>query len=327
MKSAPLDIYILPGNHDPLTMDSNYKDSVWDSLNNVNILKDPEPLEINSGTVLYPCPLTQKQSSKDFTNWIDANESEISIGMAHGNLSIEGYTDQSNFPIDPDRASKSGLDYLALGEWHSLRKFQSNDGQIRTVYPGTPEPTKFGEDNSGKAIIVEIDTPNSVPQISELDIGVLSWEKQEREIKTISDASNLESELKNTPNPQSKIISLNIKGVTDQETISYLSSFEALYRNQFMHFQILMDELYLKPNLLELKALLPEGAVVNQTFESLMALMKTQPEIQDYSDINPDRTREIFSQLRDKDILEGLSPEVLNRAFLLLYQMIKEASQ
>jgi len=87
-----------------------------------------------------------------------------------------------------------------------------------------------------------------------------------------------------------------------------------------------MDELYLKPNLLELKALIPEGAVVNQTFEALMALMKTQPETQDYSDITPERTREIFAQLQDKDVLEGLSPEILNRAFLLMYQMIKEVS-
>ena len=66
--------------------------------------------------------------------------------------------------------------------------------------------------------------------------------------------------------------------------------------------------------------------MVNQTFEALMALMKTQPEIQEYSDISPERSREIFAQLRDNDILEGLSPEVLNKAFLLMYQMIKEAS-
>ena len=92
-----------------------------------------------------------------------------------------------------------------------------------------------------------------------------------------------------------------------------------------MLLQLVMDELYLKPNLLELKALIPEGAVVNQTFEALMALMKTQPEIQNYSDITPERTREIFAQLPDKDVLEGLSPEILNRAFLLMYQMIKEA--
>lgn len=325
---APLDIYILPGNHDPLTMDSPYLDPMWDSLSNVHIFRNPEPLiEENSSAVLYPCPITQKQSTKDFTEWIDADSSEISIGIAHGNLAIEGFTDESNFPIAPDRASDSNLDYLALGEWHSLSMFKNKEDHFKTVYPGTPETTKFGENNSGKAVIVEIDSHNAIPRISELDVGVLSWEKQVREINSISDVNNLESELKTTQNPQSKILSLNIKGVTDQETITYLSSFENLFKNQFMHFQLLMDELYLKPNLLELKALLPEGTVVNQTFEALMALMKTQPEIQDYSDISPERTREIFSQLRDKDILEGLSPEVLNRAFLLLYQMIKEVSQ
>jgi hypothetical protein len=66
--------------------------------------------------------------------------------------------------------------------------------------------------------------------------------------------------------------------------------------------------------------------VVNQTFEALTALMKTQPEIQDYADISSLRTQEIFNQLRDQDLVEGLSPEVFNRAFLLMYQMIKEAS-
>jgi len=64
--------------------------------------------------------------------------------------------------------------------------------------------------------------------------------------------------------------------------------------------------------------------VVNQTFEALMALMKTQPEMQEYSDLDPERTREIFKQLRDKDVLEGLSPEIINRAFLIMYEMIQE---
>ena len=92
-----------------------------------------------------------------------------------------------------------------------------------------------------------------------------------------------------------------------------------------MFLQILKDDLYLKPNLLELNALIPDGAVINQTFEALMALMKTQPEIQEYSNISTERTQKIFAQLRDQDILEGLSSEILNRALLLMYQMIKEA--
>ena len=39
MDTAPIDIYILPGNHDPLTLDSPYWDPSWNSLSNVHILK------------------------------------------------------------------------------------------------------------------------------------------------------------------------------------------------------------------------------------------------------------------------------------------------
>ena len=66
--------------------------------------------------------------------------------------------------------------------------------------------------------------------------------------------------------------------------------------------------------------------MVNQTFEALTALTKTQPESQDDADISNQRTQEIFNQLREQDLVEGLSPEILKRAFLLMYQMIKEAS-
>jgi len=321
---APTSVYLLPGNHDPLTMDSLYHDPVWQTLDNLTIFSEPEPL-MHGNVILYPCPVNQKQSREDPTQWIEAKSNNISIGVAHGNLQVGKI--ENNFPIDPQRTEKSGLDYLALGEWHSLFKQKDSKGITRTVYSGTPETTKFGEDTSGKTVIVKIDSPNAIPQITEIEVGNLSWEKHEIEINSLIDVNNMELNLKNVPQPQKNIISLKIRGVTDPKTISYLSSLEDRYHNHFMFFQLLMSELYLKPNLLELKALLPEGTVINQTFEALMALMKTQPEIQDYSDISSERTSEIFAQLRDKDIIEGLSPKVLNYAFILMYQMIKEASQ
>lgn len=326
---SPTPVYILPGNHDPLTMDSLYHDSVWKSLNNLTIFAEAEPVT-HANCTLYPCPVSQKQSQNDPTAWIDIesgndNDNDISIGVAHGNLQV-GFIEDANFPIDPERSTLSGLDYLALGEWHSLFEHQDSTGTTRTIYPGTPETTKYGEDKSGKAVLVEINSPHDTPQITPLDVGTLSWRKLSREINTQNDAQYLESELKNIPEPEHNILLLKLKGVTDQETLSQLSQIEDIYQNHFMKFQVSLDELYLKPNLLELKALLPEGAVVNQTFEALMALMKTQPDIQEYSDLSQERTQELYSQLQGEDVIEGLTPEILNRAFLLMYQMIKEAS-
>ena len=322
---SPTPIYLLPGNHDPLGRDSLFNDPVWEKLDNLTIFTEPEPYDHGNVTI-YPCPVSQKKSKDDPTQWINAQDNpNISIGLAHGNLQV-GFIDDANFPIKPERTTISGLDYLALGEWHSLFEQPDSNGIVRTIYPGTPETTKFGEDASGQAVIVEIDVRNSPPQITPIEVGTLSWQKQEKEINSLADVQYLESELNNIPEPENNVILLKVKGVTDQDTISYLAQLEDDYQDKFMQLQMVMDELYLKPNLLELKALIPEGAVVNQTFEALMALMKTQPETQDYSDISPERTREIFAQLQDKDVLEGLSPEILNRAFLLMYQMIKEAS-
>lgn len=324
LELSPIPVYVLPGNHDPLTRDSLFNDPVWESLKNVTIFRAPKPLDIENVSI-YPCPITQKQSKEDPTQWIDIeDDNQINIGVAHGNLQV-GFIEDPNFPITPERSHVSGLDYLALGEWHSLFEHKDQDGVTRTLYPGTPETTKFGEDNSGQAVIVEIDAPQAIPNIIPLQIGSLSWQRSIKEINTMTDAHNLQLKLNNIKDPKNTIISFKLKGVTDQETINYLYGLENSYQDQFMLLQLVMEELYLKPNLLELKALLPEGAVVNHTFEALMALMKTQPEIQEYSYINPERSREIFTQLRDKDILEGLSPEILNKAFLLMYQMIKEA--
>lgn len=332
LQNTSIPIYIIPGNHDPLTLDSLYWDPIWDTLNNVTIFMESEPFTLPYHNVtIYPSPVNQKQSKNDPTDWIKVSDqdhaprTEISIGLAHGNLAIEGYIDNPNFPINPNRTHLSDLDYLALGEWHSYHTFQDQKGIIRTVYPGTPETTKFGEETSGKAVIVDIENAHSAPVIQKLDVGTLLWEKHNLEISSMTDAQTLHLNIQQTPNPQNRVLSLNLSGVTDQDTINYLEKIPHEFQNKFMHLTIIKDDLYLKPNLFELKALLPEGAVVNQTFEALMALMKTQPEMQEYSDLDPERTREIFSQLRDKDVLEGLSPEIINRAFLIMYQMIQEA--
>ncbi|HHY01181.1 MAG TPA: DNA repair exonuclease, partial [Methanothermobacter sp.] len=193
-KTAPTPIYLLPGNHDPLGKDSIFNDPVWEKLDNLTIFTQPEPYNHDNVTI-YPCPLSQKKSQDDPTEWINAKDNpNISIGLAHGNLQV-GFSDETNFPIDPERTTLSGLDYLALGEWHSFSPQPDTDGIIRTVYPGTPETTKFGEDNSGQAVIVEIETANLPPQITPITVGTLSWSKQEKEINTLSDAQYLVSEL------------------------------------------------------------------------------------------------------------------------------------
>ncbi|PIU22877.1 MAG: hypothetical protein COT13_06100 [Chloroflexi bacterium CG08_land_8_20_14_0_20_45_12] len=322
---APIPVYILPGNHDPLTRDSLYLDPSWKSLSNVVIFESNEPLEFpNLNVTLYPCPVVQKQTGNDLTEWIRAKDESISIGIAHGNLQIEGYIEDPNFPIDSQRAERSGLDYLALGEWHSLFRLEGKDKVVRTVYPGTPEATKFGEDKSGKAVIVEVERRGSTPILQEIDIGTLKWEEWTIDVSTISDIKHIEAELVRIKEPGHRVINLHLKGVIDQETASYLDSFESRYSEKFLYFNLISDKLYLSPNLMKLKAMMPEGALFSRIIDAIEALKKCHPTLQEYSEMSSEEAEKILREIRKINTTMNTSPEVLEKAFLLLYQMAKE---
>ena len=324
----PIPVYILPGNHDPLTRDSLYLDPSWDSIDNAIILKNKEPIELPEFIVtLYPCPVTQKQTREDLTEWITAKHENISIGIAHGNLQIEGFVEDPNFPINPKRVEKSGLDYLALGEWHSLFKHLDKDKATRTVYPGTPETTKFGESDSGKAVIVEIGNHGSKPIIQEINVGTIEWEERRNEISTIDDIKNIERELTKIKDPEHGVINLHFKGVIDQEVADYLSLFQTEYSKRFLYFNLIKEDLYLKPNLSKLKTMIPEGAIFDKTIEAIQALMKCQPTLQEYSQISPEEAEGILKEIGEIDSAMNVSPQILERALLHLYQMAKEVSK
>jgi len=324
----PIPVYILPGNHDPLTRDSLYSDPAWNSATNVVVLKDREPIKLpNLNVTLYPCPITQKQTKEDLTEWIKVTDETISIGVAHGNLRINSLGEDLNFPIDPYRAEKSGLDYLALGEWHSLFAYKGKDGVVRTVYPGTPETTKFGEVNSGKAVLVEISEHGAEPIIKEVEVGIVKWQEWKREIFALDDLKKVEGELDEIESPQHTAINLHLSGVVDEEVACFLEQLMSKNSQKFLYFNLVKESLHLKPNLRKLKTMLPEGAIFNKTVAALQSLMKCHPRTQEYAEISPKEAEEILDEIGKLKSASNASPEVLEKALLLLYQMAKEVSK
>ena len=319
--------YIIPGNHDPLTKDSFYNEKAWNVAENVIIFKENKPFEVPfCDATIYPCPVTQKQSRKDPTEWIMGKEREVSIGLAHGNLQIPGFTDEANFPINPERATISNLDYLALGEWHSLYE-HSTDGIKKTIYPGTPETTKFGEPNSGNAVIVELNQPGESPSIKPIKLGTVSWDSVEKNINNLQNLKDLENEIKQFENPNNTVLNLNLKGVSTQETFDYLDNFEESLEDLFLFFNLNIGDLYLKPSMMEFKAILPEGALLTNTFKALMAMMKMDGKTKEFSDIPLEDAEAVFKDIKHLESVQKVSPEVVTKASVLLYQMIKEASR
>ena len=232
--SAGVPVYIIPGNHDPLVPGSVWEHPAWSGARHIQILKKTEPVETNDA-VLFPCPIYNAFSTTDPTAWIDATEEDkICIGLAHG--TVEGVkSDEYCFPIPRDAVEKRGLDYLALGHWHSKCIYTTSDEAYRMAYSGTHEPTKFGELDSGNILIVEIKERGALPVIESVETGILKWYKLEKEVRTPSDLESILKEIEEWKDTNKTLIRLALKGVLTVEAAEWLTRLEELMKARFLY--------------------------------------------------------------------------------------------
>jgi DNA repair exonuclease SbcCD nuclease subunit len=205
-------VFIIPGNHDPFVPGSVWEHSSWNATRNVHILTEQAPVPLNSGE-LFPCPIYEPRSRRDPTSWIpDSRSDGIRIGLAHG--TVEGVLlDEPEYPIPLDAASRKRLDYVALGHWHSETRFQGVDGAVRMGYSGTHEPCRFGERDSGYALLIEIAVPGAAPDITPIRTGGLRWDTIEREVTAPEQLRELRAEIESIADPGGRLLDLRLKGL------------------------------------------------------------------------------------------------------------------
>ena len=111
------------------------------------------------------------------------------IGMVHGSIAIPGKTERDDVVITTEEIAATGLDYLALGHWHSAQ--QSRAGGVTYAYAGAPEAVALDQDRAGKVLLVEleeIDGRRSVT-VQERQVGATRFEKVELDAADVSVAA------------------------------------------------------------------------------------------------------------------------------------------
>lgn len=303
LSKAPCPVFVLPGNHDPLRPGSAYHLPAWErAAPKVTVLRTCEPLPVGEA-VLYPCPLTEKSGRRDPTEWIPAQGDGIRIGVAHGSLRVPERFQEEDFPISLTAASDHGLDYLALGHWHSRFEWADERGVVRTVYPGTPEPAAFDERDSGTVSIVEIEARGAAPRLLTVPTGKLRWTARECELTTLEEAEALVAELQRWEAAESSCLRLNLKGVVDESVLAPVDELEMLVEARFLFGEVLRDQLLLWPSEDDLVNAMGEGHLGEVARELLM--MQGQGEA--------------------GRLPAEVSPEVVSEALALLYRIAKEA--
>jgi DNA repair exonuclease SbcCD nuclease subunit len=208
----------ITGNHDPLMPASIYSRLSPELYpENFRLVRGGETVDLSHfGCTIFAASLAEKRGRENPLTRIPADENgaggtarTVRVGLGHGSLAVPGKFQEDDFPIKISFAAERGLDYLALGHWHSF--YQADE---RTCYPGAPLPMKF--DEQGAILDVSIDGPGGIPRIEKAPIEpAYTWEKKE----VLLDDANYRSSLENaSTNKRNAIGELTIRGVLSPNT-------------------------------------------------------------------------------------------------------------
>lgn len=280
MRAFPtVEWHLIPGNHDP-----HQPGGPWDRLvhrglpPNVRVHLEPVPASIVDGTAqLLPAPLARRRGLDDPTAWMDqvpASEQTIRIGLAHGSISAFG-SDALTQPnlIDPSRPERAGLAYLALGDWHGVKRIGP-----RCWYSGTPEVDDFGVAEGGFALLVDLAAPAAPPAVERLRTGRFDWRQETMQVHGEDDIDVLGARIAALhEDPACLLVDLRLEG-----TLS-LAGRERLARTvddlaAALRFLRVDDrDLYLSPSAEDLEAI-ARGGFVRGAAETLRAMAEDPDE-------------------------------------------------
>lgn len=224
-------VFVIPGNHD-----HGGPGSIWDQeffreesrqlAPNLTVLLKPEPIELDQ-VVLFPCPLLRRHESSDPTAWLRQegvlDEARYGgkprIALVHG--TVQGFGAQEDDEedggggqpnlVDLDRLPETGLDYLALGDWHGTKEITP-----RAWYSGTPELDRFPKgaaNQPGNVLVVDVGRGNQ-PRVEVVPTARHRWQDFSFHFSDDSELDRFDAQLREMvgANPGSVLVRMELEG-------------------------------------------------------------------------------------------------------------------
>ena len=186
-------VHMIPGNHDPAQPGSAYARAMFarDAPENLHFHRQSAAVPLaNVDATLFPCPCLARFEAADPMAWIPPRSSEdgFRIALAHGSLPTIPSPEGRNSPIEADAAERYGLDYVALGDWHSANPRPEDRPHDRLYYSGAPEVGGWDETGAGSVLLVTLGDRTRVVRHR---VGRFDWVEERRELRSKGDVTSL----------------------------------------------------------------------------------------------------------------------------------------
>jgi DNA repair exonuclease SbcCD nuclease subunit len=172
---------------------------------------EPEGASAGIGTARAASAASRKTAAA-----ADDDSATWHIGLVHGSIAIPDRTDADEVVVTKEEIAATGLDYLALGHWHSAQ--QGRAGATTYAYSGAPEPVAVNQDGAGNVLLVELDEVGGkrAVRIEERRIGKTRFEKLDIDAATLASQPELVGKLAALADPD-LVLDVRITGVRPDE--------------------------------------------------------------------------------------------------------------
>lgn len=189
--ALPMPVYLLPGNHDHLSLTGIYA-SHWfgpEKPANVHVLDRPGVVEVRPGVELLAAPWDGKQPPAQQVDRLaarapiigpqsgSAQSRVVRIAVGHGGVDTEAAKltdDPINVAMLEAALAERRIDVVVLGDRHS-RTAVGQSGRI--WYSGTPEPTSTREVDPGRLLVIDME-PGGVPVVTPHQVATWAFAEQ-----------------------------------------------------------------------------------------------------------------------------------------------------
>jgi DNA repair exonuclease SbcCD nuclease subunit len=159
------------------------------------------------------------------------------VGMIHGALAIPDRTDGDEVVFTREEIAASGLDYLALGHWHSYQ--QAVSGGTTYAYSGAPEPVAISQDGAGNVVLVELETTAGGRTVTATPrtVGRTRFQKLDLDAAAIADQPAMVAQLSALADPD-LVLDVRLTGVRPDELDVDLEEVEGQVKGSFLRIRL-----------------------------------------------------------------------------------------
>jgi exonuclease SbcD len=247
---ASIRTVILPGTHDIYDRASIYRSYDLAALAGVSadseliVVLTPDRPEVDLPVLdatVYGRPFATKRAPHSPLAGFRAGEGDKRtwrIGMVHGALLIPDKTDHDEVVFTNDEVAHSGLDYLALGHWHSSQ--QGRAGRVIYAYSGAPEPVALDQDRAGKVLLVTLDKAANGARTVNVDsrqVGRTRFEKIDVDSASIASQPAFLDKLRGKADPD-VVLDVRITGVRPDELDLDIDEIETALAPDFLKIRV-----------------------------------------------------------------------------------------